>query len=199
MSQVFVMLNGFSKSGKTVLAERICQTFPRTIVRIDSATIHDFLNSKYDIFKDDNSIFGSAFKLRDKSTKALQDAIIDVLVTNGVNVILDACNSKAEKRERIINKIKHLSPNCKTMIISIDVDEVNLLKRLNDLDDESEASGNKRVWVDLYQKVQKPSFSAPKIDEADVVIKYTGSIEEYDKITKTVSEITGIRRLLKKV
>lgn len=58
MKQIFIMLNGFSLSGKTTLANKISTRFPGVFTLINSNQIHDFLNNTYPIFKDDNTIQG---------------------------------------------------------------------------------------------------------------------------------------------
>ena len=49
--QIFVMMNGFSQSGKTLLAKKMEGLSP-ALVRVDTSHVHDFVNKNYigDIF-----------------------------------------------------------------------------------------------------------------------------------------------------
>ena len=167
MNQVFILMNGYSKSGKTTLVNKILETFPKVFVSIDTTKIHDFLNHNYPIFQDDQSITGNAYDLRDKTTKAMQKTMQNTLLKEGVSYIDDSCNSKLEKRQEILSSVRSLKPNIVTMIISVQISEIELLKRLQTLDDEAESRGNKRVWVELYEKVQKPATVVPTAQEAN--------------------------------
>jgi len=167
-------MNGFSKSGKTTLVNKIVQKFPNKFVSVDSSNIHDFLNTNYWVFVDDNTIEGKSYDLRDKATKSLQKALQETLLENHINVIDDSCNSTVEKRAKIIQTAKNIDPDIKTMIISIVITESELLNRLKSYDDANEQKGEQRAWLDLYTKIQKPSFQKPTPDEADYILFYTG-------------------------
>lgn len=170
--QTLLLMRGFSKSGKTTLARKIEKHFPDTFVRINSDSIHAFLNTTYTVFQDDNTVSGRAYELRDKATKAVQEALLKVLLQQGISVIYDACNNQKKKRAKYIRLAHRISPNIRVGIININIPEKDLIRRLEIADDESIASGGNRVWLDLYEKVQKPAFVEPAEAEADFVLSY---------------------------
>lgn len=171
------MMNGFSLSGKTYLAKKIEKKFPRTFVRIDSTTIHDFLNREYPLFDDDKTVIGQSFDLRQKATKAVQKAFMESVVGEGCSVILDSCNSTYEKRQKILNNIRKVAPKAVTIIIHIDISEEKLLKRLKRHDREKVKNGETPAWVDLYTQIQKKQFKKPKKGESDYLINFKGGEE----------------------
>ena len=82
------MLVGFSRSGKSVLADEIMKHFPR-LTKIDSDTIHSFLNNTYSVFDDDATIGGKSYDLRQKTTEAIRKALASILITNSYFSIVD--------------------------------------------------------------------------------------------------------------
>lgn len=175
MKQMIIVMNGYSKSGKTTLVNKILKKFPKKFVSIDSAKIHDFLNQNYPVFQDDWSVSGEAYNLRDKATKAIQETLQNTLIKEGISYIDNSCNSTVEKRKKIIDKAKSLNSNIVTVIICVQISEKKLLQRLKALDDETASRGSKRVWVELYEKVQKPAMKVPTPKEADYVLFYSGA------------------------
>ncbi len=173
MKQIFIMLVGFSQSGKTILSKKILKAFANQFVRIDSNAIHDFLNKTYSIFRDDNTIKGKSYKLRQKTTKVIHDALIKVLLQNRFSIILDSCNLTRERREKIINSVKRVNKDIKTVIIYNKISESQLYKNLRKADQRLIRKRKEPVWVDLYEKVQKPKLEEPKRSEADYFFKHT--------------------------
>lgn len=66
---MIIVMSGYSKSGKTKFVEKLIERFPNKFVSVYSANIHNFLNSTYSVFQDDNTIHGKSHELRDKATK----------------------------------------------------------------------------------------------------------------------------------
>ncbi len=63
-------MSGFTHSGKSYLAEKIANSFPYLQFNIvNSEAIHNFLNSTYPVFQDDNTIKGKSFNIRRKQPK----------------------------------------------------------------------------------------------------------------------------------
>ena len=187
MNQVFIMMNGFSLSGKTHLAKKIEKKFPKIFARVDSTTIHNFPNKNYPIFKDDNTIKGYSYDLRHKTTKAVHNTLIETLLKEGVSVILDSCNSKKEKRQKLLEMAKGINKEIKTIIISVNIPEKELYKRLRRYDRKNIKNGEKPAWVDLYENIQKRDFEIPTKKEADYLLNYKSGQEE--KILGKLSQI----------
>lgn len=184
---MLIVMTGFSKSGKTTLVDQLLQDFPNTFVAIDSAKIHNFLNSTYYAFQDDNTIMGSSYKLREDATKKIQGLLQEVLVENNFNVIDDSVNSTKQKRAHIISQAKELDPEIRTLIIYIKISEPVLLSRLIELDEEKARVGQKKSWVDLYYKIQKPIFYEPQSNEADHIFVYTP--DKYPELIKLIQSM----------
>jgi predicted kinase len=161
------MLVGFSLSGKSNLAKKIQENSPGKFTKIDSNSIHDFLNKTYSVFQDDNTIYGKSFELRQRTTKAIHNALLSTLFQEGYSVILDSCNLARERRDKIITKIKKINKNIATIVLYNQIPEEQLHKNLRKADQRNLERGKKPVWVDLYEKVQKPRLEEPQEDEAD--------------------------------
>lgn len=170
MPQTFIMLVGFSHSGKSTLAKKIQKEFSNKFIRIDSNAIHNFLNKNYSIFQDDNTIQGESFNLRQKTTKTIQNILLDTLLKEGCSIILDTCNLSKEKRRDVLNKIKYINKKIKTIIIHLDISEEKLYKRLKRADQKMIQKEEKPVWVDLYKKIQKDKFDLPQKNEVDFLL-----------------------------
>lgn len=179
MAQLFIMLVGFSQSGKTTLAKKIQTEFSDKFIRIDSNSIHDFLNKNYPIFQDDQTVSGQSFELRQKTTKAIQQALIETLPLEGYSLILDACNLHKDKRKRILSKIKEINKDIVTIILQVQIPEEKFYQNLKKADQIKRAKGEKLVWLELYEKVQKKNFIEPQKGEADYFFTYTrGNLSE---------------------
>jgi len=184
------MMSGFSLSGKTFLAEKIEKRFPKTFVIIDSRAILDFLNDKFPLFQDDNTVYGPSYDIRQKASVAIRRAFLDTIVGEGYSIISDSCNSTVEKRQKILKEIKKTTPKVKTIIIHVDISEEKLLKRLKKFDGEKVKNGEKPAWVNLYTEIQKKQFEKPTKSEADVLINYIAGEEE--KVLRQLEEIMKV-------
>ena len=71
--KIFVMMVGFSKSGKHTLINK--HPVLSSFFRIDTDRIHDLLNSRFDFLQDDMTINGRAYWDRQNGTTTLDDAI----------------------------------------------------------------------------------------------------------------------------
>lgn len=178
MKQIFIMLVGFSLSGKSTLAKKIQEKFPHKFTRIDSDTIHDFLNETYPIFQDDRTIQGKSFELRQKATRAIHKALIETLLQEGYSIILDSCNLTRERRREILDKVKEINKDIITVILEIQISEKKLYKNLQRADQKNLEKGEKPTWVDLYKKIQKDKFEKPQEKEADYFLAYTEENEQ---------------------
>lgn len=167
------MMVGFSRSGKSTLSKKILKALPDQFIRIDSDPIHNFLNKTYSVFRDDNTIKGKSYELRQKATKAIHNALSKVLLQNGFSIILDSCNLSREKREKIIDDIRKVNKDIKTIIIYNEMPESQLYKNLRKADQRLIKRKAKPAWVDLYEKIQKPKFEKPEKIEANYLFRHT--------------------------
>jgi len=170
--QFFIMLVGFSQSGKTTLAKKIEKKFPAIFTRIDSDSIHDFLDRTYKIFQDDKTIKGKSFDLRQKATSAVKKVLIKELIVSHHSVILDSCNLAKTARLEILKSIKKIKKDIVTIIIFVKTPETILYKNLRQADKRKKTKGEKPAWVDLYEKVQKDKLDKPHKNEADYLLIY---------------------------
>jgi len=173
MQQTFIMLSGFSRSGKSTLAKKIIDLFPDRFTKIDSDTIHSFLNTAYPVFKDDNTVDGKSYELRQKATKTMHNALVGVLLAEGHSILLDACNLLREKRQGILDKITAVNSDIVSIIIYNKISEEQLYKNLRKDDQALAEKGEKPAWVDLYEKIQKPKFEMPNANEVKHLLVYT--------------------------
>ena len=167
------MLVGFSRSGKTTLAKKIINNFPE-LVRIDSDSILEFLNNTYPLFQDDNTVRGKAYEIRQKSNKAMQEALISVLLKYNYSILLDSNNGRKYIREKILKTVQNINSEIKTIIIRHRIDEKVLYCNIKKADQKK----GDNIWKDLYEKVQKSNFDEPVTNEADYFLVHTNNTEE---------------------
>jgi len=172
IKQIFIMMVGFSQSGKTTLAKKIVREFGLFFTRIDSDSIHDFLNKKYKIFQDDKTIEGGSFDLRQKVTSAVKKALTKELIASHYSVILDSCNLAKAGRLELLKAVKKVKNDIVTVIIFVKIPETILYKNLRQADKRKKTRGGKEAWVDLYEKVQKDKIDNPHKNEADYLLTY---------------------------
>ena len=170
--QFFVMLVGFSQSGKTTLAKKIAKEFAPFFTRINSDSIHDFLNMNYKVFQDDKTITGKSYDLRRKTTSAIKKVLIKELIASHYSVILDSCNLSKAGRLELLRAVKKVKKDIVTVTIFVKIPEIILYKNLRRADKKKKARGEKAAWVDLYEKVQKAKLDKPHKNEADYLLIY---------------------------
>ncbi|OGY40943.1 MAG: hypothetical protein A2Y82_03730 [Candidatus Buchananbacteria bacterium RBG_13_36_9] len=172
IKQIFIMLVGFSQSGKTTLAKKIAKEFAPFFTRINSDSIHDFLNMNYKIFQDDKTITGKGYDLRQKTTSAIKKVLIKELIASHYSVILDSCNLVKAGRLELLRAVKKVKKDIVTVIIFVKIPEIILYGNLRRADKKKKARGEKSAWVDLYEKVQKAKLDKPHKNEADYLLIY---------------------------
>lgn len=182
MKQVFIMLVGFSRSGKTTLADKIIKEIPE-LIKIDSDSILEFLTKTYPIFQDNDSVNDKSYKLKQISNKYMQMGLISALLENDYSVLLDSCNIKMDIREKILRKVKETNTNTQTIIIRHKINETLLYENIRKADDGFSTSNN---WKDIYEKIQKPNFDEPIKDEVDYLLLHENNTENI------ISEIKNI-------
>jgi hypothetical protein len=94
------------------------------------------------------------------------------MIEGDYSIIKDSCNQiKAERKEQIL-LVKEISPKIKTVILYVNPINEELMKTIERIDQELIDKGNKPVWKDLYEKVQKDRMEIPTPDESDYFIEY---------------------------
>jgi GTPase SAR1 family protein len=177
MKTIFLMMVGYSLSGKTTIVNLIKQRYPKQFIVLDTRGIHYYLNT-IDIFQDGNSTEGLAYQLRQDSTDAIQNAMVSVLGRKGVSVILDSCNQvKSERKERV-SLMKQLVPSMKSVILFVYPNEKVVLERIKKEDDALITQGKEPVWGELHKKqIERMEF--PTKEEVNYLLEYNGNnIEE---------------------
>jgi len=174
--KTFVMMTGFSKSGKTYFVEN--DPYLRNFYRISTDKIHDLINNNFDFLKDDNRVNGRAYWERQYLTKIVRKRLVDEALKEGIAIVDDSCNLSKYLREKNINKAK--KHGYKTMLVWVLCSEPELLERLNQADKENIKSGKKEAWDSLY-KMQKQIFyrgNEPDRREADEFIVVLSSMDD---------------------
>lgn len=166
--KTFVMMTGFSKSGKTYVVEN--NSSLRNFYRVSTDKIHDLINNNFDFLKDDNRVNGRAYWERQHLTKIVRRRLIDKALKEGIAVVNDSCNLSKYLREKNLHKAKKYG--YQTVLIWVLCSEPELLERLHQDDKENIKSGKKPTWDSLY-KMQKQIFyrgNEPDKNEADEFI-----------------------------
>ncbi|MCK9368922.1 ATP-binding protein [Candidatus Dojkabacteria bacterium] len=185
MKTIFLMMVGYSLSGKTTIVKQIAQRYPKRFFVLDTRPIHDYLNT-IDIFQDDNSVNGPAYQLRQDSTDAIQDALLSTIGKKGISVISNSCNQVKKERKERLSLMKRLVPNMKSVILFVYPNENLVLERAKKEDEALIVQGKKPVWMDLHKKqIERMEF--PTKEEANYLLEYNGNnleeiLSELEKI-----------------
>lgn len=182
--KVYIATIGFSHSGKSTVARTLQERFPQ-LIRIETDQIHEVINSNFPQLKDDNTVEGEGYWLRQAITGELREKVIGELAENGWWIINDSANLQKEERAKRINVPKQ--KGYKTILIWLKTSEEELLKRLKAADETSVSSGGKAAYLDLYEKVQKQRIDTPTQEEADVLLAF--EIVDDSAIDKIVQEL----------
>jgi len=163
--KTFVMMTGFSKSGKTYVVEN--NSSLKSFFRVSTSEIHNLINNNFDFLKDDNRVNGRAYWERQYFTKIVRRRLIDKALKEGIAIVNDSCNLSKSLREKNLHKAKKYG--YQTVLIWVLCSESELLERLHQADEENIKSGKKPTWDSLY-KMQKKIFyngNEPDNNEAD--------------------------------
>jgi predicted kinase len=165
--RVLVVMAGMSLSGKTTLVDSHPQL--RKCWRIRTRDIHDLLNRKFDFLRDDNSVRGRAYWIRQFLTEVVRREVLHRALQQGIAIVLDSCH--LTRRERVVRYRLAKRYGYHVVIIFVECPWMTLLSRAIEADNLSVARGGKRVWKDLVKqqvKVFEPPIPDP--DEADQLI-----------------------------
>jgi predicted kinase len=165
--KTFVMMVGYSKSGKTSYVKKNEKL--KGFFNLSTNSIHDLLNNKLGFLKDDDTIYGNAYWERQYLTRIVRKRTLKKAFSNGLAVVNDSANLNRKERRKRLSMAKRYS--YETVILWVTCPEDELLNRLQKADDELTSNGKKPVWVNLYKYVQKERFDPPLEREADIVEK----------------------------
>lgn len=167
---IYLMV-GFSKSGKTTL----CTTDPtlRHLPRLGTNHIHALLKTYIPETRDDNTVTGQKYWIRQILTKATLGISFLDLVRRRKSFIVDSCHLFKKFRALII-RVARLA-HYQVTIYHVTCHEDELIRRLNEADSKEIAEGRDPTWMKLYIEVQKPHFEPPTPTEADALIEITTS------------------------
>lgn len=181
----YIFTVGLSLSGKTWLVKKIKERFPRQFEVIETRAIHDYLNTM-DLWKDDNTVEGKSYELRQKATKAIRKSLIEVFGREGISLIQDSSNLIAKDRAERLAVVKDANPNIKSVLIFVNTDKQIVEGRAKKDDALLKKDGYKEAWYDLYLK-QIERFEVPNKEEADYFIEYDG--KNWESVLKKLEEI----------
>lgn len=166
----FVMMVGFSKSGKTTFIKNH-KELPK-YYQISSQRIHDLINKTFGFLNDDKSVRGKAYWERQLLTHRVRSILLGKAFRKGFCVLSDSANLKRANRLKTLKMAK--KQGYETYIFYITVPEVILLQRLANLDEQLKQDGKPETWIKLYSNLQKKRLQKPLVEEADCVKECNG-------------------------
>jgi predicted kinase len=171
--KLFVLLVGFSHAGKTTLRKNNQQT--SSCFTIETNLIHDQLNKNLEFLRDDKTINGSRYWLRQFFTRLLRKKILTVAFSSGRAILDDSCNLR--RIDRYFKLQSARKAGYKTVIVWVHCPKKELLARLKRADLHNIKKRKTPAWYDLY-KMQKKHAEKPSPKEADRLIVYNGKINQ---------------------
>ncbi|MCC7290105.1 hypothetical protein IT417_02560 [bacterium] len=164
---------GYSLSGKTWLVDKIKGSFPGKFESVETRSMHDFLNTM-DLFKDDNTVDGTSYEIRQEATYELRKTMIEFLAKKAVNIIQDSGNQIKKDRQERVGAVKDVVEYVKTILIFVNPDMKVIEKRAIEADKRLVEEGKLETWVKLIEK-QKERMEVPTTSEADYFLEYNGN------------------------
>lgn len=161
---------GFTHVGKTTAARGLIEKFPG-LVNVESNLIHNVVNNAFPELKDDNTVTGSGYWLRNVITDEIRAEMIRNLCQDGWWIINDSSNLTSVERQSRIQVPKQF--DYRTVLLWLNLPEEVILERLRAADEEAVQQGNKPAWLDLYNNVQKPRLEEPMAGETDFLLMFT--------------------------
>lgn len=163
-----VVLVGFSKSGKSTLVTSHPEL--QQYFRINSDEIHRRLNRRFAELRDNNTVSGDAYWVRQILTGWIRIKILEAAADQGLNIIIDSCNLRRRERQQRLQIGRRRG--YVTILVHVTCDSQTLGQRLLTADDRLAALGRRRTWLDLYLHVQRPRYQPPRPSEADELHVY---------------------------
>ncbi len=164
--KTFVMMVGFSKSGKTYIVEN--NSLLKDYFKISTNRIHDALNNKFEFLKDDCCEEGRGYWEKQYLTKIVRDRVLFKALSMGVPIVNDSCNLRRKDRNKTLRRVKLFDYH--TVVISVECRPSELKRRLAVADEHRLKKNEKPVWLHLYQNIQKSRFDEPHPSECDELV-----------------------------
>lgn len=158
-----VVLVGFSKSGKSTLVTSHPEL--RQYFRINSDEIHRRLNRRFAELRDNNTVSGDAYWVRQILTGWIRIKILEAAADQGLNIVIDSCNLRHRERQQRLRIGRQRG--YATTLVYVTCDAKTLCQRLMDADDRLAADDRQRTWLELYLNIQRLRFQEPRPNEAD--------------------------------
>lgn len=171
LEQKLYIMTGYSKVGKTTFVEN--HPILSKCLVIDSNSIHDILNSFFNVLNDEKRPEGTIYWARQFLAKIIRKKLLSIYCETRRAIVCDSCHLRKKDRLKLIAGAR--DNGYATEIVWIDCLETVLYSRLERLDQKRVEGGEKAVWVDLYEQVQRERFEAPELDEGPFVQYITSS------------------------
>jgi predicted kinase len=180
MTQLFVSLFGHNAAGKTTVAKRLSAELPFNRVSADDFRL--FVSGNIPYFQDlDISFKNPRYDQLNPLAVKYRFDMTRILLEAGQNVIYDGSGFMREWRAKYLELARQAAPNCKTVIIIMEIGEEELLKRLEERTDSVQTR-----WVEQYHH-KKVLIEKPTPDEADMILEYDQT--NYDAIKAKLEEL----------
>jgi len=164
--KTFVMMVGFSKSGKTYIVEN--NSLLKDYFKISTNRIHDALNNKFAFLKDGGCEAEKGYWEKQYLTNIVRNRVLFKALSMGVPIVNDSCNLRRSDRNKTLRRVKLFDYH--TVVISVECRKSELKKRLEEADRERLKINEKPVWVSLYQDIQINRYNEPHHSECDELI-----------------------------
>lgn len=185
-TQYFIITVGHMASGKTTLAKKIEKEL--WITRVNNDDLRYFFMEKYSCYKEIQDISYRTEKTAEmnKLVKEIKTNIAKHLLEQWYSMIFDAGHIHPNSRKKIFDLKRYAKYPCKTIIINTNINELELLKRLEERDI---ISNYTTKWKQFYLEKKKHEFIQVKNYEADHILQYNQNntkeiIKELEQITK---------------
>lgn len=180
MRQLLINISGHNATGKTTVARKLEKIFGFN--RISGDDFRNFLDTHIAYLRDFERSYPNP---RADVTKTVvygyRLELARALLKAGQNVLNDGSGANREAREKFIGTLKQEFPEIYTVIIWVNLDESELLKRLAKRDE----SGSK--WTQMYHDYRKELLKPPEPDEADEILYYNQ--HNYAEIEQRLREL----------
>ena len=183
--QFIIITVGHIWSGKTTLAKRLEQHF--NINRINNDSIREYIIENIKYYNNINYSYKTDISTKmNKSVKTIKNTILKDLISFWESVILDAGHIRQNTRIEAFKNTKHVDKNKKieTIIINCNIDDEELIKRLEDRDIKSWHKTKRKQY---YIETKKYQFQEVQWNEANHILNYNQ--KNIDEILKKLKLI----------
>lgn len=179
---------GVTHSGKTYFLEKVAARFSGKKPKIiSSRRIHDFLNTYLAvIFRDDNTLAGSRFRIRNIITKIIQIFWLVFYLFWFKNTVVDSANLAPSQRQKITALARFFRRKIIIVFVNPPKNDINYRVRLADR--RNQQNGESPAWEDLF-KQQITRLRPPQLHEADNILEINH--QNQDEILAELSRLIG--------